>query len=144
MLFFGQNPIEIRSDHPLDLPASTDTALWPLAVYGGAVVLIVSCMLFLSHVLGQRRSDRASEQPYESGIASTGTARIRFDIKFYLIAMFFVIFDLEAVFVFAWAVSVRETGWAGYVEMLVFIGVLAAALVYLWRLGALEWGKKYD
>lgn len=128
----------------MDLPVPIDTALWPLAVYGAAVVLIVSVMLFLSHVLGQRRRDRATEQPYESGIASTGTARIRFDIKFYLIAMFFVIFDLEAVFIFAWAVSVREAGWSGYVEMLVFTGVLAAALVYLWRLGALEWGKKHN
>jgi NADH-quinone oxidoreductase subunit A len=56
-------------------------------------------------------------------------------------AMFFVIFDLEAVFIFAWAVSVRETGWAGYAEMLVFTGILLAALIYLWRLGALEWGS---
>jgi NADH-quinone oxidoreductase subunit A len=71
---------------------------------------------------------------------STGTARIRFDIKFYLIAMFFVIIDLEAIFVFAWAVSLRENGWAGYIEMMIFIGILAATLVYLWRVKALEWG----
>jgi NADH-quinone oxidoreductase subunit A len=97
-------------------------------------------MLSLSYFLGERHRERQTDDPYESGIAATGTARVRFDVKFYLIAMFFVIFDLEAVFIFAWAVSVRETGWTGYAEMLIFIGILAAALVYVWRLGALEWG----
>jgi NADH-quinone oxidoreductase subunit A len=96
-------------------------------------------MLSLSHFLGERYREKQTNEPYESGILSTGTARVRFDVKFYLIAMFFVIFDLESVFVYAWAVSLRESGWTGYAEMLIFIGVLAAALVYLWRLGALEW-----
>ncbi len=118
----------------------TSTALWPLAVYFIAVVSLVTIMITLSYILGERHREKQTAEPYESGIVSTGTARVRFDIKFYLIAMFFVIFDLEAVFVYAWAVSIRETGWAGYAEMLVFIGVLAAALMYLWRLGALEWG----
>jgi len=121
--------------------ASEHIVLWPLAVYFAAVVLIVTVMLVLSYVLGQRHRGRAMDQPYESGIAATGLARVRFDVKFYLVAMFFVIFDLEAVFLFAWAVSIRESGWPGYIEMLVFVGVLAAALAYLWRLGALEWGK---
>src|SRR5512140_2956000 len=114
--------------------------LWPLGVYFAAVVLMVAAMVALSYVLGERHRERQTDEPYESGIASTGSARVRFDIKFYLIAMFFVIFDLEAVFVFAWAVSIRETGWTGYWEMLLFIGILAAALVYVWKLGALEWG----
>lgn len=125
----------------MDPATPAHAELWPLAVYGAAVLAVVAVMLLLSHVLGQRRRDRAREHPYESGIASTGSARIRFDVKFYLIAMFFVIFDLEAVFVFAWAVSARESGWTGYLEIFVFILVLAAALVYLWRLGALDWGK---
>ena len=111
-----------------------------MAVYFVAVILLVAVMLTLSYVLGERHREKQTAEPYESGVMSTGTARVRFDIKFYLLAMFFVIFDLEAVFVYAWAVSVRETGWPGYGEMLVFIGVLAAALAYLWRLGALEWG----
>jgi NADH-quinone oxidoreductase subunit A len=120
---------------------SQDTsALWPLAVYFVSIVVIVAAMLAASYLLGQRHRERATGEPYESGIVSTGSARVRFDIKFYLIAMFFLIFDLEAVFIFAWAVAVRETGWAGYAEVLIFIGVLAAALAYLWRLGALEWG----
>jgi NADH-quinone oxidoreductase subunit A len=112
---------------------------WPLAVYTILVGLLVMAMLSMSFVLGQRHHDRATGSPYESGILSEGSARVRFSAKFYLIAMFFVIFDLEAVFLFAWAVAVRETGWAGYAEALLFIMVLLATLVYLWRVGALDW-----
>lgn len=122
----------------LDNPG-TDTVLWPLAVYFAAVVIVVTAMIMLSYILGERHREKQTTEPYESGILSTGTARVRFDIKFYLIAMFFVIFDLETVFIFAWAVSIRETGWPGYAEMLIFIGVLVAGLIYLWRLRALEW-----
>lgn len=122
-------------------PSTEAAALWPLGVYFLAVVIIVSVMLVLSSLLGERHREKQTDEPYESGIVSTGTARGRFDIKFYLIAMFFVIFDLEAVFIFAWAVSIRENGWQGYGEMLVFIGVLTATLVYLWRIGALEWSS---
>ena len=68
------------------------------------------------------------------------SARIRFDVKFYLMAMFFVIFDLEAVFIFAWANCARRLGWNGYMEIVVFVGILALALFYLWRVGALDWG----
>ncbi len=118
----------------------TVSSLWPLAVYFAAVVILVTVMITLSYILGERHREKQTGEPYESGIVSTGTARVRFDIQFYLIAMFFVIFDLEAVFVYAWAVSIRETGWAGYAEMVLFIGILAAAFIYLWRIGALEWG----
>ncbi len=114
---------------------------WPLGVYLVGVVSLVVFMLGLSYVLGQRHRERATSEPYESGVASTGTARLRFDIKFYLIAMFFVIFDVEAAFIFAWAIAFREAGWAGYAGILVFIGVLFALLVYLWRLGGLDWGR---
>jgi NADH-quinone oxidoreductase subunit A len=117
------------------------SVLWPLGVYFGAVVIIVISMVAISYLLGERHREQQTNEPYESGIASTGTARVRFDVKFYLIAMFFVIFDLEAVFIFAWAVSIRETGWTGYLEMLIFISILTAALVYIWKLGALEWGS---
>ncbi len=122
---------------------TSDTVLlWPMAVYFALVLLVVGGMLLMSYLLGERHREKQTAEPYESGIASTGTARMRFDVKFYLVAMFFVIFDLESVFIFSWAVSIRETGWAGYVEMLFFIGVLVAALGYLWRTGALDWGTK--
>jgi NADH-quinone oxidoreductase subunit A len=114
--------------------------LWPLVLYFFAVVFLAAAILGLSHFLGQRHREGATGVPYESGIVSTGTARLRIPAEFYLVALFFVIFDLESVFLFAWAVAGRELGWAGYVEMLIFVVILAAALVYLWRDGALDWG----
>lgn len=113
--------------------------LWPLAIYFAIVCFLAAAMLSLSYVLGQRHHDRATGSPYESGIVSEGTARVRLSAKFYLVAMFFVIFDLEAVFLFAWSVSVREAGWFGYFEVVVFVGILIATLAYLWRVGALDW-----
>ncbi|MAU00190.1 MAG: NADH-quinone oxidoreductase subunit A [Anaerolineaceae bacterium] len=118
------------------------TTIWPFVVYGTAVFLLVAAMLGLSYVLGERHKDRARNEPYESGITATGSARLRLSAKFYLVAMFFVIFDLEAVFIVAWAIGLMELGWAGYIEIAIFIGVLLAALVYLWRLGALDWGPQ--
>ena len=114
------------------------SSLLPLIVFFTAVVAVVTVMIALSYLLGQRHGERATGEPYESGIVSTGSVRVRFDVKFYLVAMFFVIFDLEAVFIFAWAVAVREVGWAGYIEALIFIFVLLAALIYLLQTGALE------
>ena len=124
----------------MSIETSYTASLWRIAVYFAAVLVLVSAMIGFSYVLGQRHKERVTGEPYESGMISTGSAGIRFDIRFYLVAMIFVIFDLEAVFIFAWAVALRELGWAGYLEALIFIGILLAALVYLWRLGALEWG----
>lgn len=121
------------------MTAANNDVLWPLALYVTAVVLMAAAIVILSIFLGERHSERTTGEPYESGIAPTGSARIRFDIKFYLSAMFFVLFDLEAVFLFAWADAARLLGWAGYIEVLIFIGVLMIALFYLWRVGALDW-----
>jgi NADH-quinone oxidoreductase subunit A len=118
--------------------------LWPLAVYAAIVGMLVVGMLGLSYVLGQRHQDRATGSPYESGILSQGSARVRYPVQFYLVAMFFVIFDLEAVFIFAWAIAVRETGWPAYAEVLLFITVLLATLAYLWRVGALDWRQRNE
>jgi NADH-quinone oxidoreductase subunit A len=122
--------------------AAQTITLWPLAVYFAAVIVMVVGMLVLSYLLGQRHQERATGEPYESGIVPTGSARLRFSARFYLIAMLFVIFDLETVFIFAWAVAFRELGWAGYLGAMVFIGVLIAALIYEWRTGALDLGNK--
>jgi NADH-quinone oxidoreductase subunit A len=115
-------------------------ALWPLLVYFATVLVLVGGMLGLSYVLGERHKEKATGEPYESGIPPTGSARLRFDVKFYLVAMFFVIFDLEAAFLFAWVIAFRELGWLGFAEVVVFVGVLLVALIYLWRVGALDWG----
>lgn len=115
-------------------------ALWPLAVYLAAVIALVAIMVGLSYVLGERHREPHTGVPFESGIVPTGSARLRFDIKYYLVAMFFVVFDLEAAFLFAWAVAMRDLGWTGYLAGLVFIGFLVVPLIYLGRLGALDWG----
>lgn len=115
--------------------------LWALGIYFVAVLLLVTAMLGVSYVLGQRHDEKATGSPYESGIVSAGSAHVRLSAKFYLIAMFFVVFDLEAAFIFAWSVAGRELGWPGYWEILIFTSVLVAALVYLWRLGALDWAE---
>ncbi len=126
----------------MDIPATAQAPLWPLAVYSGAALIILAVMLGASYLLGQRHRERSTGEPYESGIVPTGSARVRFDVRYYLVAMLFLIFDLEAVFLYAWAVSLREAGWPGFLGALVFIVILAAALVYLWKSGALDWGRK--
>ena len=102
--------------------------MWPLGIYFVSVILVVAGMLASSYVLGERHHDRATGTPYESGIVSEGSARVRFSAKFYLIAMFFVVFDIEAAFVFTWAVVAREAGWTGFWEISIFIAILVAAL----------------
>ncbi|HMK55672.1 MAG TPA: NADH-quinone oxidoreductase subunit A [Dissulfurispiraceae bacterium] len=117
-------------------------ALGPFILYAVAVFVVSAAMIVASYLLGQKHRDCDTEETYESGVRSTGSARMRFDIKFYMIAMFFIIFDLESVFIFAWSVSLFETGWPGYIGMAVFISVLMAMLAYLWRTGALDWGPR--
>ncbi|MEZ4862705.1 MAG: NADH-quinone oxidoreductase subunit A [Caldilineaceae bacterium] len=117
------------------------TVLWPLIVYFLLILVVVGGMLGLSYILGQRHHGRETGEPYESGIASTGSARLRFSAQFYLVAMLFVIFDLEAAFLMAWTISLRLVGWGGYIGALIFIGVLVVGLLYEWRQGALDWGS---
>jgi NADH-quinone oxidoreductase subunit A len=114
-------------------------ALRPFLIYFFLVMVVVIAMLSISYFLGQRASRPAKNYPYESGIVSAGSAHFRISVHFYITAILFVIFDLEVVFLFAWAVAVRENGWAGFIEILVFIGILSVALFYLWRIGALDW-----
>lgn len=118
--------------------AGSTTADWPLVVYCAAAVVTVAGTLGLSWLLGERRHATTRSQPYESGIMPTGTARLRLSVGFYLVAVFFVIFDLEAVFVIVWAVSARSAGWSGYSAIVVFIVFLLAAWLYLWREGVLD------
>jgi NADH-quinone oxidoreductase subunit A len=118
------------------------TELLPFIVYFAAVILLVLTMLGLSWLLGQRRANKATNVPFESGVVPVGSSQIQLSVEFYLIAIFFVIFDLETVFIFAWAVAFFELGWEGYAAIMVFVVVLAVALVYELRSGALDWGQK--
>ncbi|WP_333876128.1 NADH-quinone oxidoreductase subunit A [Methylobacter sp.] len=115
------------------------TNLLQLIIYFGAVVAITGVMLGGAYLLGQRHSAKKSDEPFESGIVATGDVHIHFSVQFYLLAIFFVIFDMESVFLFAWAVSLQEAGWSGFIEALVFISILLIALIYLWLIGALDW-----
>ncbi len=115
--------------------------LWPLLLYFFLVVTLAAVMIGLSYLLGQRHHERDTGEIYESGIAVTGNARLRKSAHFYLVAMFFVIFDIETIFIVSWAIAWHELGWSGYIEVVIFIAVLLVALVYLWRVGALDWRK---
>lgn len=112
---------------------------WAVGLFVVAVIILCAFMIGAASLLGGRSRGRSKNIPYESGIVGTGNARQRFSVKFYLVAMLFVIFDIEAVFLFAWAVSVREVGWTGFWGAAVFIGILLAGLVYDSRVGALDW-----
>lgn len=111
----------------------------PFLVYLVAVLAVVGIMLGLSFFLGTRINRKYKNTPFESGIVSVGDAHFRTSVHFYLTAILFIIFDLEVVFLFAWAVSIRDTGWSGFIEITIFILILVAALFYLWRIGALDW-----
>lgn len=113
---------------------------WPFLVYAALAFAIVGIMIGLSYFLGERHHEKDTDEPYESGIPPTGNARLRFTSHFYLIAMFFVIFDLDAAFIMAWAVSFRELGLAGYLGVTVFILILMVVLIYELSIGALDFG----
>ena len=114
-------------------------ALTPFLFYASLVVAVVVTMLALSFFLGQKINRKYKNTPFESGIVSVGSAQFRISVHFYLTAILFIIFDLEVVFLFAWAVAVEPAGWPGFIEISVFIFILIVALFYLWRIGALDW-----
>jgi NADH-quinone oxidoreductase subunit A len=115
---------------------------WPFIVFAFIVISLIGIMIGLSYVLGEHHKEKTTDEPFESGIPPTGDARLRFSSGFYLIAMFFVIFDLDAAFIMLWAVSFRELGLAGYIGILIFIGLLIILLIYELSIGALDFGPK--
>ena len=117
-----------------------------LVIYFLVVSGLVAMILLISHFRGHRRRysadyTPANDEPFESGVVSVGDARLRISAPFFLVAIFFVIFDLEVVFLFAWVIGFEESGLPGFIEALVFIVILLAGLAYLWKLGALDWGE---
>jgi NADH-quinone oxidoreductase subunit A len=113
---------------------------WPFIVFAFFVIILIGIMIGLSYLLGERHKEKTTDEPFESGIPPTGDARLRFSSGFYIIAMFFVIFDLDAAFIILWAVSFRELGLPGYIGILVFIGLLIILLIYELSIGALDFG----
>ena len=115
---------------------------WSFGIYLLVIAILCVAMLGISYFIGSRNRGRAGKEPFESGIVSVGSARLRLSSKFYLVAMFFVIFDVEALFLYAWAITVRESGWPGFFEISIFIAVLLAGLAYIWKVGALDWAPE--
>lgn len=128
----------------MDTHALQASLSWTLPLYIAVIVAAVLAIVAVSSVIGERRARAAPDEPFESGVVTVGYARFRVPAKFYLVAVFFVVFDLESAFLYAWSVSARTAGWAGYVSAMVFIVVLGAALAYLWRAGALDWAPRKD
>lgn len=116
------------------LPPHLPVVILALAALGFAVFTLV-----LSQLLGRPRPTRAKSSVYECGVPAIGTARVRFPVKFYLVCMIFILLDVDAAFLYPWALVFRDLGVFGLLEMLAFIGLLGGGFVYAWRVGALDW-----
>ncbi len=115
------------------------TAYLPILVFLGIVAVIASLMVALPVVLAPRKPDAEKLSAYECGFDTFGDARGKFDVRFYLVSILFIIFDLEMAFLFPWAVSLRTIGVYGFWSMMAFLGVLTIGFIYEWKKGALEW-----
>ena len=115
------------------------SVIWPVLAYGVMVAALVTAIIVVSHFLGERHNPPERNEPYESGIRPTGSARLRYGARYYLVGVFFILFDVEAAILFAWAVAFRELGWAGFIGAGLFIVTLAVGLAYIWKLGGLDW-----
>jgi len=117
--------------------------VWPIAAYFLILIAMLIFMMLLSHFMGPKTKSRAKNTPYESGVISVNDNKTRFTSHFFLYAIFFVIFDLETIYLFAWVIAFEDVGWMGFIEASVFIFVLLAALVYIWRIGALSLKQRH-
>jgi NADH-quinone oxidoreductase subunit A len=116
-----------------------NAGIFGLALYTFIVFILIAVILFLTAWLGEKKKTAEKQRPYECGIIPTGSAWFRYPVPFYLVATFFLIFDLEAVFIFAWAVAFIKLGWMGWLRMTFFILVLLLSLFYIWKKGGLDW-----
>ena len=109
-------------------------------VYGLLSIVLVAVLLFLSSWLGEKKKGPEKLRPFESGIIPTGSARFRYPVPFYLVATFFLIFDVETAYIFCWAIAFDRLGWTGWLQISFFMIILLISLFYLWKKGGLEWG----
>jgi NADH-quinone oxidoreductase subunit A len=114
-----------------------------LGLYTLIAVLLIGILLLITRFLGQRTGGTVKGQPYESGVMPSGEARLREPVPFYLVAIFFIVFDVEAIFVVSWAVTWDRLGWAGFWQITFFIFILFLGLLYLWKKGGLDWGSRF-
>lgn len=121
-------------------PPTSD--LVALVIYAGLAVFMIGALMGITWLIGNKTRGGMKEDPYESGVAPTGQARLREPVPFYLVAIFFIVFDVEAIFIVSWAVAWDLLGWAGYLQITFFIIILLCGLVYLWKMGGLDWGPR--
>ena len=117
-----------------------EPGIFSLVIYAVMVLGLVALLLFIASYIGARKSSPEKLRPYESGIIPTATARLQYPVPFYLVAIFFLLFDVEGAFIFTWAIAFDRLGWAGWLQILFFIAVLLLGLVYIWKKGGLAWG----
>src|SRR5215831_2400943 len=115
----------------------------PILIMIGLAVGFAGGNIVLSQFLGPRRPSPEKEAPYECGMPAVGDARERQSVKFYLVAMIFLLFDIEVAFLYPWAMALRDLGWNGFVQVLLFVALLLTGYIYVWRKGALDWGEKH-
>src|ERR1700756_528033 len=121
-------------------PSGLD-AYVPLRIPRLVAAILAGALIAISTFIGWRRPNKAKQQPYECGITPTGDAREPFSVKFYLVAIVFILFDVEAIFLYPWAFIFKSLRWFGFVEMLLYIGILLVGYFYLWKKGALDWNR---
>lgn len=129
--------------HPVTIAGTLspwEPAVFSLVIYGMMILAVVTALLFIASWLGEKKINPEKLIPYESGIIPTGSARLRYPVPFFLIAVFFLIFDVEGAYIFSWAISCDELGWSGWLQISFFIIMLLIGLVYIWRKGGLDWG----
>jgi NADH-quinone oxidoreductase subunit A len=121
------------------MPQTYPETYWPVLLQGLIALAVALGMIGISYILGKKVRNRVKDMPYECGIAPTGSARERFSVKFYLVGMLFILFDIEAIFLYPWAVVYRELRFFAFFEMLIFIALVLAGFFYIWKKGALDW-----
>ena len=121
------------------MPQSYPQVYFPVLLQVLIAMAVAGGMIGISYLLGKRVRDRVKDSPYECGIEPTGSARRPFSVKFYLVGMLFILFDIEAIFLYPWAVVYRELRLFAFFEMLIFIALVLAGFFYIWKKGALDW-----
>jgi NADH-quinone oxidoreductase subunit A len=114
-------------------------AYLPILIFMGVALFVGGAMILLGRVLGPYRPDAQKTSPYECGFEAFEDSRMKFDVRYYLVAILFIIFDLEIAFLFPWAVALKEIGMLGFTAMMLFLGILVVGFIYEWKKGALEW-----
>ncbi len=121
------------------MPQTYPETYWPVLLQALIAMAVAAGMIGISYLLGKKIRNRVKDMPYECGIEPTGSARERFSVKFYLVGMLFILFDIEAIFLYPWAVVYRELKLFAFFEMLIFIALVLAGFFYIWKKGALDW-----